>query len=514
MTNFNLPDNTPVIVGVGDIIDRRKVDGPDPLTLLSQSSELALYDTGVKNIIDYLDAIGVVRFSVDFSTATNQSRFGYSNFPRSLAKKIGSKKELCELYSGMGGNAPQVLLEEISKKIHNNEIHCALISGGEVLQTMISKLKSGESLNWEDSPGGRPEIIGINDEGFSKEEKKHFMDLPSNVYPIFANAIRASKSQSSKEHLRECSELFSKFSKVASLNPYAWFQKFRTPEEIENISDSNRLVGFPYTKYLNSMIRVNMASSLVLMSEKLCKKLKIPQNKKVYIHGSCVLNDIWNVSKRPALDESPAIRKCGKEALSQAGISLSEISFLDIYSCFPSAVQIAQKELSLDSNDKRPLTVTGGLPYFGGPGNAYTMFSTSEIVKKLRSNPNEYGMVTANSWFLTKHAINILSCKPPMEIDWGKNCAGLQKEIDSKEIENLNSKPSGLGKVISYTIVQGRKNLEYGIVIGELEDKSRFVANVLGEESFLKKMTEVEMLETKGEVKHTSERNIFKPLFI
>ena len=214
------------------------------------------------------------------------------------------------------------------------------------------------------------------------------------------------------------------------------------------------------------------------------------------------------------MDESPAIKKCGKEALSQAGISLSEISFLDIYSCFPSAVQIAQKELSLDSNDKRPLTVTGGLPYFGGPGNAYTMFSTSEIVKKLRSNPNEYGMVTANSWFLTKHAINILSCKPPMEIDWGKNCAGLQKEIDSKEIENLNSKPNGFGKVISYTVVQGRKNLESGIVIGELEDKSRFVANVLGEESFLKKMTEVEMLETKGEVKHTSERNIFKPLFI
>ena len=132
----------------------------------------------------------------------------------------------------MGGNAPQVLLEEISK-IHNNEIHCALISGGEVLQTMISKLKSGESLNWEDSPGGRPEIIGINDEGFSKEEKKHFMDLPSNVYPIFANAIRARKSQSSKEHLKECSELFSKFSKVASSNPYAWFKNSERQKKLK-----------------------------------------------------------------------------------------------------------------------------------------------------------------------------------------------------------------------------------------------------------------------------------------
>ena len=513
MTNFNLPDNTPVIVGVGDIIDKREVDGPDPLTLLGQASELAFQDTGIKSVIDYLDAIGVVRFSVDFSTATNQSRFGYSNFPRSLANKIGVKKDISELYSGMGGNAPQVLLQEISKKIHAKEIHCALISGGEVLQTMISKLKSGEKLNWKDSAGGKPEIIGINDEGFSKEEKKHYMDLPSNVYPIFANAIRSSKSQSSEEHLKECSELFSKFSKVASLNPKAWFPKFRTPEEIEKISDSNRLVGFPYTKYLNSMIRVNMASSLVVMSEKLTKELKIPQNKKVYIHGSCVLNDIWNVSKRPSLNESPAIRECGKEVLSQAGISLSEISFLDIYSCFPSAVQIAQKELSLSSNDNRPLTVTGGLPYFGGPGNAYTLFSSSEMVKKLRSNPNEYGMVTANSWFLTKHAINIFSCKPPQEIDWEKDFIKLQSEINSREIKNFNTKPNGLGKVISYTIVQGRKNLEYGIVIGELEDKSKFIANILGEESFLKKLTENEMLGIKGEVKHTSERNIFKPLF-
>jgi len=513
MTNFNLPDNTPVIVGVGDIIDKRKVNGPDPLTLLGQASELAFQDSGIKNVIDYLDAIGVVRFSVDFSTATNQSRFGYSNFPRSLANKIGVKKDISELYSGMGGNAPQVLLQEISKKIHANEIHCALISGGEVLQTMISKLKSGEKLNWEDSAGGKPEIIGINDEGFSEEEKKHYMDLPSNVYPIFANAIRSSKSQSSEEHLKECSELFSKFSKVASLNPKAWFPKFRTPEEIKEISDSNRLVGFPYTKYLNSMIRVNMASSLVVMSEKLTKELKIPQNKKVYIHGSCVLNDIWNVSKRPSLNESPAIRECGKEVLSQAGISLSEISFLDIYSCFPSAVQIAQKELSLDSNDDRPLTVTGGLPYFGGPGNAYTMFSSSEMVKKLRSNPNEYGMVTANSWFLTKHAINIFSCKPPQEIDWEKDFIKLQSEINSREIKNFNTKPNGLGKVISYTIVQGRKNLEYGIVIGELEDKSKFIANILGEQSFLKKLTENELLGIKGEVKHTSERNIFKPLF-
>ena len=118
------------------------------------------------------------------------------------------------------------------------------------------------------------------------------MDLPSNVYPIFANAIRSEKSQSSKEHLKECSELFSKFSKVAEKNSNSWFPKYRSPEEIEKVTDSNRLVGFPYTKYLNSMIRVNMASSMIIMSEKLSKELNISQKKKIYLHGSCILNDI------------------------------------------------------------------------------------------------------------------------------------------------------------------------------------------------------------------------------
>ena len=511
MSSLKVSDNTPVIVGVADIIDRNKEDGPDPLSFLTHASELALNDTGIKNIKDYIDSIAVVRFSVDFSTATNQSSFEYNNFPRSLAKKLGVKKDIDELYSGMGGNAPQVLIQEISKKIYENQCNCALISGGEVLDTMISKLKAGRSLDWKDTQGGEPELIGINKEGFSKMEKDHHMDLPSNVYPLFANSLRASKSQTSEDHLSECAKLFSKFSKVASENPSSWFPKFRSPMEIETVTESNRLVGFPYTKYLNSMIRVNMGSAIVIMSEKLSNELKIPKNKKIYIHGSCILNDVWNVSKRPKLDESPAIRKCGSEVLSQADISISDISYFDIYSCFPSAVQIALKELNIDLNDKRPLTVTGGLPYFGGPGNAYTMFSTIEMVRKLRENPNKYGMITANSWFLTKHAINIFSTKSPKEINWSESFENIQKEINSREIQNLNFCPDGIGKILSYTIIQGRKNLEYGIVVGELEDKSRFIANTPKDENLLKMMIKKEMLGQKGVVTSISGKNVFKP---
>ena len=138
MSSLKVSDNTPVIVGVADIVDRNKEDGPDPLSFLTLASELALNDTGIKNIKDYIDSIAVVRFSVDFSTATNQSSFEYNNFPRSLAKKLGVKKDIDELYSGMGGNAPQVLIQEISKKIYENQCNCALISGGEVLDTFCA----------------------------------------------------------------------------------------------------------------------------------------------------------------------------------------------------------------------------------------------------------------------------------------------------------------------------------------------------------------------------------------
>ena len=173
-----IPDNTPVIIGVGDFVDKSEENGLNPLSLLKKVSEIAIKDCNSKlNLIDHIDYVGVTRFSVDFSTATNQLNFDYSNFPKSLANALDIKRDINEVYSSMGGNAPQVLIEDLIKKISKQEINCALISGGEVLQTMIARLKSGLELNWSDHPGGSPELVGNNEEGFSKYEQLHGMDL-------------------------------------------------------------------------------------------------------------------------------------------------------------------------------------------------------------------------------------------------------------------------------------------------------------------------------------------------
>ena len=164
--------NAPVIVGVGDFIDRSKEDGLNLQDLLAKAGASAIDDCGVKDLNKHINYLGVVRFSIDFLTASNQSSFQYSNFPRTLSNKLGiSARE--EVYAPMGGNSPQVLLDDAVSKISAGEVDCALLAGGEALQTMIARLKLGLSLDWLDEPGGNPEMIGNNAVGFSDHEKLH-----------------------------------------------------------------------------------------------------------------------------------------------------------------------------------------------------------------------------------------------------------------------------------------------------------------------------------------------------
>jgi acetyl-CoA C-acetyltransferase len=210
---------------------------------------------------------------------------------------------------------------------------------------------------------------------------------------------------------------------------------------------------------------------------------------------------------RPDFHSSPAINACVNQTLNKAEIELKDIEHFDLYSCFPSAVQIAKKELGI-TPEKKDLTVTGGLPYFGGPGNSYTMFSTTEMVRQLRKKPDTYGLLTANSWFITKHAAVVMSTKPAKTYEKIDN-SSLQKDINSKAIKNFTEKPEGNGKIETYTVINGRKGLEFAIIIGVLEDGSRFIANSSKDEKLLKTMINNEMLNAKVSVSQKEGKNIF-----
>tara|TARA_A100000164_G_scaffold362394_1_gene378267 strand:- start:255 stop:773 length:519 start_codon:yes stop_codon:yes gene_type:complete len=170
------------------------------------------------------------------------------------------------------------------------------------------------------------------------------------------------------------------------------------------------------------------------------------------------------------------------------------------------------KELSLKKDDPRGLTVTGGLPYFGGPGNAYVMNSIATMMNKLRNDPGKFGLATANGWYITKHGAGIFSSKP-FEGEWNQvaDTSYLQKTIDEAKKPKFTENPEGNCSIETYTIVHSRSGPEKAIVIGRLPNGSRFLANTERDSSVLEYMSTKDMLNASGTVSNDGKRNIFKP---
>jgi acetyl-CoA C-acetyltransferase len=202
-----------------------------------------------------------------------------------------------------------------------------------------------------------------------------------------------------------------------------------------------------------------------------------------------------------------------QRALSMAGVTIDEIKYLDLYSCFPSAVQIGRDMLAIAQNDPRPLTVTGGLPYFGGPGNNYVSHSIAAMVRKLRSDAGSLGMVTGNGWYVTKHSAGVYSTRPPKD-EWKRtDPKSDQRSVDTLPKPALTETPSGDATVETYTVVFDRDGApELGIIVGRTADSARFLANAPADRRALESMTKHETVGAKGRVGQAEDgRNIFTP---
>ncbi|MEQ8745218.1 acetyl-CoA acetyltransferase [Pyruvatibacter sp.] len=506
--------NTPILVGGGQITQKgvAVADALSPMGLMAEAARRALADSQCGDALTRaLDTVAVVRFTAD-SPEAGRLPFGqYTNAPRTLANELGAKPTR-ELYTATGGNTPQWLVNRTAEEIANGETDCALLAGSEGLATMLSALNQGESLTWGDDPGGEPTHIGVEKPGVNEMERRHAMFFPVNTYPLFENAIRGQLGRTVADHQLELGKLFSKFTRVAADNPYAWFPTFRSPEEIATETQTNRYVGFPYTKYLNSIIRVDQAAAVVMMSVGKARELGIPEDRWVYLHGCADANDLWYVSERVNYHSSPAIRTMGRKALDMAGMSIGDMEYLDLYSCFPSAVQIGAQELGLSLDDPRPFTITGGLPYFGGAGNNYVMHSIVTMLDKLRAKPGSKGICTANGWFVTKHSIGVYSTQPKEGAWQRENPATYQAELDALDHPTVDEAPQGNGKIETYTVVHGREGAQFGLVIGRKTDSGhRFVAHVPADPALLETMKQKEMLGAPGTVEPAKEGPDGKP---
>ncbi len=515
-----LDPKTPILIGAAQFTQRTArekqfAESLNPMELLAKAARGAVADTGAAAALAAaIDTVAVVGFTAD--APLEQGRLVkrlFRNPPASLATHLGAKPRRT-LYTGTGGNTPQWLVNRTAAEIASGACDVALLAGAEYLATFFGALSEGLDLGWSNSPdadpGSDPEMIGDDRPGTSAYERAYGLQFPVNTYALFENAIRGAKGRSAEDHLKWMGQFFSRFSKVAADNPYAWFKAYRSPEEISTPGPNNRFVGFPYTKYLNAMIAVDMSAALVMTSVQKARELGIARDKWVFLHGCADANDIWNVTARVDLHSSPALKLVGKKAFAMAGRTAAELDYIDLYSCFPSAVEVACQELGIAEDDPRGLTITGGLPYFGGPGNNYVMHAIATMMEKVRGKPGSFGLCTGNGWYLTKHSAGIYSTTPTKGAWKREDPKGWQKDLDAMAHPEVEETPEGKAKVETYTIVTDRKGRRFGIVVGRLESGHRFLANTPDDKAILDWIMREEMLGRVGDVGPTTTINLFR----
>ena len=510
-----LEETTPVLVGCGQVVQKEKdvEKARSPIGLMADAARLAAADTSLGDKLwAGIDTVTTVRFITDSPDAKGFPFGVYPNAPRTLANELGLNPARC-CYGPTGGNTPQYLVNDAAEKIANGEMDAVLLAGSECFGSMMRALGQGKTLEWTDDPGGERIDIGSERIGVSETEKRHRLQFPVNAYPLFENALRGEAGQTVEEHQLAIGKLMAPFTKVASQHPCAWFPVERSAEEIATPSDINRYVGFPYTKYMNAIMQVDQGAAVIMMSVKKARALGVPESKWVFLHGCADLNDIWHMTERVNFHSSPAIRTMGQKAFAMSGWSIGEIDYIDLYSCFPSAVQIGRNELGIAEDDPRDLTVTGGLPYFGGAGNNYVMHSIATLMDKLRAKPGAKGLCTSNGWYVTKHGLGLYSTEPTKGHWQREKPSTYQADIDNQAHPVAIDKPGGSAKVETYTVVHGRDGPYLGIIIGRLtEGGGRFVAHAPNDPATLNGLMDKDSLNRPGTVVSGEDGiNIFTP---
>jgi acetyl-CoA C-acetyltransferase len=449
---------TPILVGVAQL--EQRIDDPragqEPYQLMVDAVRQAAADAGAPALLQQAGSVRVIR-----------GIWPYQNPARAVADAVGCPGAETVM-SQFGGNFVQSVVNQTALEIQNGSHDVVIITGAECGNTQAKARRAGIQLDWQALPGTPDRMIGEDKDMRHQAEKMLRIGQPIQIYPLFENALRHHRGESINSHLQRISELWAGFSRVAAGNPHAWLREARTAEEIRTISAANRPVSFPYPKLMNSNNNVDQAAALILCSASKARALGIPEDRWVYPWAGSDAHDHYYVSNRDNLYTSPAIRIAGRRVLELAGLTPAELDLVDVYSCFPVAVQIAAAEIGLDM--RKPLTITGGLTFAGGPLNNYVMHSIARAVELLREQRQARCLITANGGYLTKHAFGVYAAEPPPTPFRHQD---VQAEVDATPSREVAIDYDGDATVESYTVMYGADGPAMGYVVARLPDGRR-----------------------------------------
>jgi len=461
------PERTPVLAGVAQV-EQRELDpaaGKEPLDLMVDAVREATLDAGARSLLQAATSVRVI-FCM----------WPYRNPARVVAERVGISNAETVL-TPIGGNMVQSVVNQTALDISRGQHDVVVVTGAECGNSQAKARKAGIELDWSIAPGTPDRIIGDSSPYLDDAEAARGMSRPFQFYPVFENALRYQRGESIPDHMMRISELWERFSRVAVNNPHAWLRRLFTAEEIRTPSPTNRPVTFPYPKLMHANNRVDQGAALILCSLQAAQRHGIAAERLVFPHVGTDAHDHLNVSNRDNLHSSPAIRLAGGRALEMAAVGVEDLDFVDVYSCFPSAVQVAATELGLSIDGT--LTVTGGLTFAGGPHNNYVMHAIATMTGCLRREPGTRGLITANGGYLAKHAFGVYSAEPP---ERGFRHADLQAEVDLMPRREAEVDFDGDVTAESYTVIYGDDGPQVGHVSCLTPDGRRTWANATSKE--------------------------------
>ncbi|MEM9562052.1 MAG: acetyl-CoA acetyltransferase [Actinomycetota bacterium] len=444
---------TPVLVGVAQIKQRPDdpVDAVEASALMTEAVRLAAADaagdSGQGALLRDLGLVAVV-----------SGAWKYSDPGRLVADAVGATGARTSL-SAVGGQTPQAYVNHLAARIQAGELDSAALVGGEIIWSRRRRRRAGVDTPGTIQEGIEPDERFQSDVPMSTEfDKERGLNAPINLYPLFESAVRAARGETIDANRDRLSQLWERFNQVAVANPHAWFRQPMTAEEIRNPSPSNRMVGFPYTKAMNSNWDLDQAAALLLCSAERADAIGVPRDRWVFPWAGTDAHDTYAVLERRDLHSSPAIAEAGRTLFELTGLGPDDLGHVDLYSCFPSAVQVAADALGLDLD--RPLTQTGGLTFAGGPLNNYVTHSIAAMAGTLRDDPGSIGLVTANGGFLTKHALGIYSTTPPEQ---AFRAVDVQDRVDRVPTTTADIDHVGPTTVEAYTVMHAADGPEVGL---------------------------------------------------
>ncbi|MBU0464021.1 MAG: hypothetical protein KKD21_11940 [Proteobacteria bacterium] len=487
-----------VVGGWGQITQPKTLDrtAKNPMGLMTQASRRAAEMLASKTALTHLDGIMIVRtLSHHYTSPTKQ-----------LAQKLGARPKFTHV-SGIGGNSPQTLINIAAGMIARNELDSVLIVGAEAY---IQRKKNPTKVESALFRGIPKEYTGDDLIGSTTLENQHGIEHPMHGFPLFETALWAASGLDLQAYLMQVGKMWAKFSKIAADHPYAWTKSMRTPEEIITPGPTNRPVAFPYTKYMNSFVTVDQGAAVILMSEETAKKYSQKNRQTVYFLGGGYAQDRQRfMIEKSDFISSPPLKAAVEKALARSCMPLESLDCFDLYSCFPCAVSIAKKMIGIKDDDPRPLTLTGGLGFFGGPGNNYSLHGVATLAEKISMGEKSNGLVTALGWFMHKHAAGVYGSKPltgefkDHDLIDQKNCFAGNEPVKIKD------QVTGIGTIETYTVIYSTdQNPSYAVVYGKTRDNCRFIARTQNHPEIFKQFTSENMVGQKVNINFSPSKNM------